>query len=58
MINSLQDIKDNLQEKLSHKSMGILRMFIILWCAIIIGASFVIDNPYVLAGIIAYEVLP
>jgi len=43
---------------MSGKSVMFLRMFILLWGIAIVVLSWFIDNPYILAGIIAYEVLP
>lgn len=54
----LQQLKDNIEDSMSKKSVAFLRMFIVVWSIIIIALSFTIDNPYILAGIIAYEVLP
>lgn len=35
-----------------------LKATIITWCLLVIGAAIFIDNKWVLAGILAYEVLP
>lgn len=35
-----------------------LRVIIIVWCLIVIGLALVIKNKWVLAGILAYEILP
>jgi hypothetical protein len=35
-----------------------LKSLIILWCFVIVGLVLLIDNKWVLAGILAYEVLP
>ena len=37
---------------------GTLKLLIIVWCIAIIIAALLIDNPWVLAAIAAYEVLP
>lgn len=39
-------------------SLAALRSMIIVWGLMIIGLALVIDNKWVLAGILAYEVLP
>ena len=54
----LQQLKDSIEDSMSKKPIAFLRMFIIAWSMVIIALSFTIDNPYILAGIIAYEVLP
>lgn len=35
-----------------------LKVVIILWALFVIGLALWIDNPWILAGILAYEVLP
>lgn len=35
-----------------------LKIVIILWALFVIGLALWIDNPWILAGILAYEVLP
>lgn len=48
-----------LQEALNRDyTLGALKIFIIVWAIFIIFLSLVIDNKWILAGIIAYEVLP
>lgn len=39
-------------------TLAALRATIITWCLVVIGLAIVIDNKWVLAGILAYEVLP
>ena len=43
-----------------YRDLGLtaLRAIIIVWCLIIIALTLVIKNKWVLAGILAYEVLP
>ena len=35
-----------------------MRVFILIWALFVVLLSFFIDNKWILAGIIAYEVLP
>ena len=35
-----------------------LRIIITLWALFIIGLAWIVDNGWVLAGILAYEILP
>lgn len=51
-------LKQDLTTQWSNKPVALLRMLIVIWSIIVIMLSFFIDNPYVLAGILAYEVLP
>jgi hypothetical protein len=46
------------QEKLAKKPAMALKTMIVLWSLLIIGLALWIDNPWVLAGLLAYEVLP
>jgi len=46
------------QENLAEKPATALKTMIVLWSLAIIGVALWIDNPWVLAGILAYEVLP
>lgn len=55
---SLITLKQDLTNNLSNKPASYLRMILILICIIIIVLSFFVDNPYVLAGMIAYVALP
>ena len=35
-----------------------LKIIIIVWALVIIGLALYIDNPWILAGMLAWEVLP
>jgi len=37
---------------------AVLKIAIITWCIMVILLTLLIDNPYALAGIFLYEVLP
>lgn len=39
-------------------TLAALRATIIVWSLVVIGLAIIIDNKWVLAGILAYEVLP
>ena len=41
-----------------HFGTNALRTIIIVWALVIIAMALVIDNPWILAGILAWEVLP
>lgn len=41
-----------------HWSIATLKLLIILVALILIGLAFFIDNPLLLAGILAWEILP
>lgn len=37
---------------------GALKLLIVLWALFVVGVALLVDNAWVLAGILAYEVLP
>jgi hypothetical protein len=54
-----QKIFDHLQSAFEQDfSLGALKILIILWSFIIILLAIAIDDKWILAGILAYEVLP
>lgn len=53
------DIKESFKRELSdHWPSTLIRVFIIGWALLVIILALAIENPYVLAGIAAWEVLP
>lgn len=47
-----------MKEKLAEWAPTTLKTLIILWALFVIGLALWIDNPWLLAGILAWEVLP
>jgi hypothetical protein len=59
MLSTIKPLKEKIQGSFSKDyTLASLRLFIIAWAIFIIVISLIIDNKYILAGIIAYEVLP
>jgi uncharacterized membrane protein len=42
----------------SNYTVAGLKMLLIVWAVLIIVLALLVDNPWILAGILAYEVLP
>ena len=58
-IDFFKSIQNRVQTSFSEDyTLASLRLFIIAWALFIIVLAFLIDSKWILAGIIAYEVLP
>jgi hypothetical protein len=59
MIEQLTSLKNKVQSNFATDyTLSGLRLLIIVWAFFIIALALIIDNKWVLAGILAYEVLP
>ena len=59
MIEQLNSLKSGVQRKFAedYTESG-LKLLIIAWCAFVIVLAIMVKNKYILAAILAYEVLP
>ena len=59
IVEGLNDLKGGVQKKFAedYTTAG-LKLLIISWCVFVIVLTILINNKYMLAAILAYEVLP
>ena len=58
-LNTLNPIKERIQSNFAKDyTLSGLRLLIIAWALFVIALAIIVDNKWILAGILAWEVLP